>query len=79
MRHWKGRYVLIENVPAYVCVQCGERCYDAAVAEEMDRIMRASETTATAGREICVPVFEMPPVYPTPQASGAVVRDKPAG
>lgn len=77
MRHWKGRYILIENVPAYVCDQCGERYYDAAVAEQMDRIMRASETTA-ARREICVPVFEMPAVYPTPRATGAVVRDKPS-
>lgn len=60
MRHWKGRYILIENVPAHVCTQCGERYYDAAVAEAMDRIMRASETRLGAKREIRVPVVEMP-------------------
>jgi len=44
MRQWKGRYILIENVPAHVCAQCGERYYDAGVAEAMDKIMRASES-----------------------------------
>jgi len=60
MRHWKGRYILIENVPAHVCTQCGERYYDAAIAEAMDRIMRTSETRLGAKREIRVPVVEMP-------------------
>ena len=51
MRRWKGRYVLIENVPAHVCTQCGERYYDAVVAEAMGRIMRASEAELGAARE----------------------------
>jgi YgiT-type zinc finger domain-containing protein len=76
MRHWKDRYILIENVPAHVCTQCGERYYDAAVAEAMDQIMRASETELGVKREICIPVIEMPTVYPFPQQAGAPVRDK---
>jgi YgiT-type zinc finger domain-containing protein len=79
MRHWKGRYVLIENVPAHVCAQCGERYYDAVVAEAMDQIMKASETELGAGREICIPVIEMPTVYPSPQQAGASVHDEQAG
>ena len=51
MRQWKGRYILIENVPAHVCTQCGERYYDASVAEAMDEIMRASESELDSHRE----------------------------
>ena len=76
MRHWKECYILIENVPAHVCTQCGERYYDAAVAEAMDRIMRASETDLKVEREIRVPVIEMPAAYPFPQQTNVAVRDK---
>ncbi len=75
MRHWKGRYILIEDVPAYVCAQCGEKYYDGVVAEAMDQIMQASETTLSPKREICVPVIEMSTVYPLPQGAGAAMRD----
>ncbi len=51
MRHWKGRYILIEEVPAYVCTQCGEQYYDGVVAEAMDQIMQASETTLSPKRQ----------------------------
>ena len=76
MRHWKGRYILIENVSAHICTQCGERYYDATVAEAMDRIMRASESELQAKREICVPVIEMPLAYSTPQQTGLTIQDK---
>jgi YgiT-type zinc finger domain-containing protein len=76
MRHWKDRYILIENVPAHVCTQCGERYYDAVTAEAMDQIMRASETELGVKHEIRVPVVEMPIVYPLPQYAGAAVRDE---
>ena len=77
MRHWKGRYILIENVPAHICTQCGEQYYNATVAEAMDGIMRASEDTLSVKREICIPVVEMPVTYsPHPQA-GIAMRDKP--
>jgi hypothetical protein len=78
MRLWKDRYILIENVPAHVCTQCGERYYDAVVAEAMDQIMKASETELGARREICIPVIEMPTVYSSPQQAGAAVHDEPA-
>ena len=28
-----GRYVLVEHIPATVCLQCGEKTFDAAKAE----------------------------------------------
>jgi len=75
MRRWKGRYTLIEDVPAHVCTQCGERYYDAATAEGMDQIMRASEVELGVKHEIRVPVVEMPIVYPVPKYAGIVIRD----
>ena len=78
MRRWKDRYILIEHVPAHVCTQCGERYYDAVVAETMDRIMRSSETELGTTREICVPVIEMPPIYPLAQRTGAAVHEEPS-
>ena len=76
MRQWKNRYILIENVPAYVCTQCGEQYYDGVIAEAMDRIMRDSETGLDIQREICVPVVEMTVAYPSPQPAHAAVQDK---
>ena len=78
MRHWKGRYILIENVPTYVCTQCGEKYYDAAVAETMDQIMRSSESQLRTERKIHVPVIKMPLPYATPQPTGLAVHDKPS-
>ena len=76
MRQWKSRYILIENVPAHVCTQCGERYYDAGVAEAMDEIMRASESELDSHREICIPVVEMPTMYPPLRQAGAAIHDK---
>jgi len=77
MRRWKGRYLLIENVPAHVCTQCGERYYNANVAEAMDSITRASETEIKFQREICVPVIEMTSAYSPPQQTSAAVHNEP--
>ena len=76
MRHWKSRYILIENVPAYVCTQCGEKYYDAAVAEAMDQIMQSSESELKVKRKIHIPVIEMPFVYSTSQQTGLSIQDK---
>lgn len=44
-RKWQGKLVIITNVPAYVCEQCGEQYFEAEVALEMDRIKRASRVS----------------------------------
>ncbi len=77
MRHWKGRYILIENIPAHVCTQCGEKYY-AAVAETMDQIMRLDNSQLQIERKVHVPVIEMPFLYNAPQPAGLAVRDKPS-
>ncbi|MEE8390631.1 MAG: type II toxin-antitoxin system MqsA family antitoxin [Anaerolineae bacterium] len=76
MRHWKSRYILIENVPTHVCTQCGEKYHDAAVAETMDQIMQSSESELKVKRKIHIPVIEMPFVYSTPQQTGLIIQDK---
>lgn len=55
VRKWKGKLVVVENVPAGVCQQCGERYYDGKVAEKMDEIMEAASKSK---KRISVPVLE---------------------
>ena len=35
--HVGGRYVLVEHIPATVCVQCGEKTFTAETAEGIRR------------------------------------------
>lgn len=35
--HVDGRYVLVEHIPATVCVQCGEKTFDPETAEAIRR------------------------------------------
>ncbi|MBI4548225.1 MAG: type II toxin-antitoxin system MqsA family antitoxin [Ignavibacteriae bacterium] len=52
---WKGELIgVIENVPAWVCNQCGERYYDGEVLEKIDRMMK-ERTTPT--RTFTVPAY----------------------
>jgi YgiT-type zinc finger domain-containing protein len=50
-RKVKGEYVLIENVPAGVCKECGTRYFAANVLEENIRGRR------NVNRKIVVPVY----------------------
>ncbi len=50
---WKGHLTVVEDVPARVCQQCGERYYAAEVIEEVERL--AKERTKPA-RTLAVPV-----------------------
>ncbi|HEY89416.1 MAG TPA: type II toxin-antitoxin system MqsA family antitoxin [Thermoflexia bacterium] len=59
IRHWNGRVIMIEDVPAGVCNQCGERYYWGDVAEEMDRIMHVAEKELQVKRELRVPVVTL--------------------
>lgn len=49
--------VIIENVPAGVCRQCGEQYYTAKVAKAMEALAGAQEA---ATRMLPVPVREFP-------------------
>jgi YgiT-type zinc finger domain-containing protein len=36
---YKGRLIVIENVPAWVCEQCGETYYDPDVVDQLQRLI----------------------------------------
>ena len=49
---WKGELTVIEDVPAGVCEQCGEKYFTADTSEQLDKLVKSRRKTAT----ICVPV-----------------------
>ena len=51
----KGKVFIIENVPAGVCTQCGEREYDADVVSKLETIIKEQKTIK---REKLVPVAD---------------------
>ncbi len=53
-RKHKGQVFVLENVPAQVCQNCGERYFDAEVVQSMEKLM--SEPAAQT-RTITVPVI----------------------
>ena len=56
--HHKGKtgHVLIENVPAGVCRECGTRYYTATVLKTVEESIRGRRK---ADREICMPVYSL--------------------
>ncbi len=55
-RKVKGKYVLIENVPAGVCEECGTRYYAANVLKTIEETIRGRRK---AKREVLVPVYSL--------------------
>jgi len=55
-RKLKGNYVLIENVPAGVCLECGARYYAANVLKMIEESVRGKRQVE---REIIVPVYAL--------------------
>ena len=53
-RKTKSGYVLIENVPAGVCMECGTRYYSANVLKTIEENIRGRRH---ADHEIVVPVY----------------------
>lgn len=42
---WGDDLKIIENVPAGVCTQCGERYFDAPVYKQMERLTKGASNT----------------------------------
>lgn len=55
-RKVKGNYVLIENVPAGVCTQCGTRYYAVNVLKTIEESVRGRRK---AEREVLVQVYSL--------------------
>ena len=51
-----NRVVIIENVPALVCAQCGEQFYAPDTIDVLHETVRSGSTTATTD----VPVYRFP-------------------
>jgi len=52
---YDDNYFLIENVPAEVCIQCGEKTYDPEVT---DVLLHVSKKSITPSKTIEIPVFD---------------------
>lgn len=52
----EGRLVVIENVPAWVCEQCGETFYDPDIVERIQNIVWSDEAPT---RTIETPVYDL--------------------
>ncbi|MBI2339812.1 MAG: type II toxin-antitoxin system MqsA family antitoxin [Deltaproteobacteria bacterium] len=61
---WKKELTIIENVPAWVCTQCGEEVFEGPVVEEMERVARAKKKKGTV--VVPVKVFGDSPHEPLP-------------
>jgi YgiT-type zinc finger domain-containing protein len=55
-RKFKGKYVVIENVPTGVCSECGTRHYTANVLKSIEETLRGRRK---AKREVRVPVYSL--------------------
>lgn len=61
----KGKMIVIEDIPAGVCPQCGEKIVRADIGQWVDETMGNPEKLAQA-RKISVPVFR----YETLETTG---------
>lgn len=52
---WGDELFLIENVPAEVCQQCGERFFDSEVSKQLDKTVSEKKQVK---RSLNVPVLE---------------------
>jgi len=55
-RKVKGKYILIEKVPAGVCTRCGTRYYTANVLKTIEAITRRRRKTE---RQVLMPVYSL--------------------
>ncbi len=59
-------WLILEDIPARVCKQCGEQFYDDLVAERIERI--TADPAPKPQREITVPVFSLAAQRPCPRS-----------
>lgn len=51
-----GQFIIVENVPAWVCEQCGERFYDPEIVEKLQNLVWSQVKPV---RTISVPVYDL--------------------
>ncbi len=55
-RKMRRKYVVVENVPAGVCTECGTRYYSANVLKTVEETLRGRRP---AERKVLVPVYSL--------------------
>ena len=53
---YEGHWIIVENVPAKVCRQCGEKLFDPKVVERLQRIIWNKQMPQ---KKIKTPVFNL--------------------
>lgn len=56
VQEYKGKVIIIENVPALVCSQCGEVIIEAGTAERIQQLVWQQPRT---GRTVTVPLYDL--------------------
>lgn len=54
----KGLYLAVENVPADVCGQCGERYYSSDVTQRLLDITKRAKSSATPGKRAEFTIYD---------------------
>ena len=55
---WGGQLALVENVPAWICSDCGEKYFDADTCKQLDQLRRKPPD---AERTLKIPVYSFRP------------------
>lgn len=55
IKEYQGKMFIIENVPAGVCAQCGEREYSAVVASKLEMFLKKPKAIK---KKVLVPVAD---------------------
>lgn len=55
-QEYEGRLIIVENVPAWVCEQCGETYFDPEVVE---RIQNLIWSNTEPSRTVITPVYDL--------------------
>jgi len=53
--HFHGQTIYVDNVPAWVCTQCGEQYFDAPVYKRLEAIAKHGEQIRET---VCFPLAE---------------------
>jgi len=63
MSLWEGeRLVIVENVPARICRDCGEHYYEQSVRLQIEKLRSDGFPVASAARIVETLVFTLPPL-----------------
>lgn len=57
-RYWGKDLIALEDVPALVCTQCGERYFEAKVSAKIDERIKHALNRKTSIEKIDVPVVQ---------------------